>query len=105
MAPTSLNRVLVATLAVISAISAIDAAIDGNGDLFVVLAISGVVSLMLLARLELSRPPIPLRRVWVSWLRNRAAMSGEPIGAVTGRALVDYQERYVHAAATSESEQ
>ena len=40
MAPSGLNRILVASLAVVSAIGAVDAAIGGHGDLFAVLGIS-----------------------------------------------------------------
>lgn len=101
MAPSGLNRLLVVSLAIISGIGAIDAAIGGHGDLFIVLVISAVLSLTLLGRLESSRPAVPIRRDLVVWLRNRAAMSGESIGAVTDRALAAYRERYGHSPSQS----
>jgi len=96
MAPSGLNRLLVVSLGVVGAVGTVDAAISREWDLLVVVAITFALSLTLLARLESSRPEIPIRRDLVVWLRDRAAVSGESIGSLTDRALAAYRDRYGH---------
>jgi hypothetical protein len=44
-----------------------------------------------------------VRRDLVVWLRERSAVSGETIGALTDRALAAYRERYGQAPHDAES--
>jgi hypothetical protein len=94
MNPNGSVRLLLTANAVVLAIGAIDAGIDGDWDLFVVFAIALGIGLALLFRVESRRPAIPVRRDLVEWLRDRASISGEPLGTVTDRAIATYSERY-----------
>lgn len=98
MAPSGVTRLLVVSLAVVSGVGTVDAAISREWDLLVVVALTLGLSLALVARLEADRPAIPVRRDLVMWLRERSALSGETIGALTDRALGAYRERYGQAA-------
>lgn len=97
MAPSGLTRLLVVSLTVVSGVGTVDAAISREWDLLVVLALTLGLSVTLLGRLEARRPAIPVRRDLVVWLRERAAVSGEPISALTDRALAAYRDRYGQA--------
>lgn len=94
MAPSGVTRLLVVSLAVVSGIGTVDAAISQEWDLLVVVALILGLSLALVARLEADRAAIPVRRDLVIWLRERSELSGETIGALTDRALGAYRERY-----------
>ena len=96
MSPTETTRLLVVAMVIVTVIGAVDAAIGGEWDLFVLFAVSLALSLALVARLETRRPAIPIRRDLVVWLRDRAAVSGEPLTTVADRALSAYRERYGH---------
>jgi hypothetical protein len=97
MNPTLTTKLLVVGIVLVTAIGAIEAAIGAEWDLFALFLLGGALSSALLARLEASRPSIPVRRDLVAWLRNRALISGESTGAVADRALSAYRERYGHA--------
>ena len=105
MAPSGVTRLLVVNLAVVSGIGTVDAAISREWDLLVVLALTLGLSIALASRLETGRPAIPVRRDLVAWLRERSAVSGETIGALTDRALGAYRERYGQAPHDAESPQ
>jgi len=94
MSPTETPRLLVVGMVIVTVIGAIDAAIGGEWDLFVLFTLGLALSLALVARLESRRPAIPIRRDLVVWLRDRAEVSGEPLAAVADRALAAYRERY-----------
>lgn len=94
MSPTGIARFLVVANVVVLSIGSIDAGISGEWDLFVIFAISLAVSLALLLSLESRRPSIPIRRDLVSWLRDRASLSGEPLTTVTDRAIATFADRY-----------
>lgn len=96
MAPSGLNRLIVVGLAVVAGVGTADAAISAEWDLLVVFVVVLGLALALVVRLETGRPSIPVRRDLVAWLRERAAVSGEPISALTDRALAAYRERYGH---------
>ena len=87
MAPTDLNKLVLALALVVSAVGALDAAFGGQIDLVVVFALTGVLQLVLLLRLQSRRPAVPLRADLVGWLRDRAAAQGEPIGVVADRCV------------------
>ena len=87
MAPTDLNKLLLALAVVVSVVGAVDAAVGGQPDLVVVFGLGAVLQLALLVRLQVRRPAVPVRADLVSWLRDRAATEGEPIGLVADRCL------------------
>jgi hypothetical protein len=103
MTPSRTTTLIAAGIAVVTAIGAVDAAIGGEWDLFAVLVIALGLGLVLVARLELHRPAIPVRRDLVTWLRRRSDVSGESIGVLTDRALSAYQARYGQAPDPNES--
>jgi hypothetical protein len=94
MSPTGTVRMLVTALVVVLAIGSIDAGIGGEWDLFVLFAIGLGLSVALLLRVESRRPAIPIRRDLVAWLRDRAAVSGEPLTTVADRSIATFAERY-----------
>ncbi len=79
---------------VVLGIGAIDAGIGGEWDLFVLFMTSLGIGLALVVRVESRRPAIPVRRDLVAWLRDRASVSGESLGAVTDKAIATYAEHY-----------
>lgn len=99
MSPTSTARMLVIGLLVVALIGAVDSAIGDEWDLSVLFALLAAMSAALTVRLEWRRPALPIRRDLVVWLRDRAAVSGEPLTALADRALSSYRERYGHAPA------
>jgi hypothetical protein len=102
MSPSATNRLIVVGLLVVTGIGAVDATISREWDLLVILVVALALSSVLVARLESKRPEIPVRRDLVAWLRERAAVSGETIGALTDRALMAYRERYGQAPSSSD---
>jgi len=93
MSPTATARMLVIANIVVSGVGSIDTGIGGEWDLFVLFAMSLVVSIALLLRVESRRPAIPIRRDLVVWLRERASVSGEPLATVTDRAISTFVNR------------
>jgi hypothetical protein len=87
MPPTDLNKLILALAVVVSAVGALDAAVGGSYDLVVVFVLGAILQLVLLLRLHVRRPAVPLRADLVSWLRDRASMQGESIGTVADRCV------------------
>ena len=94
MSPNSTNKLLVTGIGLVLIVGTVDAAIGGEWDLFALFAIALVLDLALVFRLESRRPSIPIRRDLVTWLERRAAISGEPLTAVTDRAIATFEEQY-----------
>jgi len=94
MSPTGTVRMLVTAIVVVLVIGSIDAGVGGEWDLFVLFAVGFGLSVALLFRVESRRPAIPIRRDLVAWLRDRAALSGEPLTTVTDRSIATFAERY-----------
>ena len=94
MRPTLPTAVLVVVALVVTSIGATDAALSGEEDLFVVLALLAVLHLLLLTRLRGGRQPVPVRADLVTWLRARSAVSGEPVEVLADRALATYRAWY-----------
>ena len=94
MSPTATVRMLVTASAVVLAIGSVDAGISGEWDLLVLFVIGLGLSVALLFSVESRRPAIPIRRDLVMWLRDRAAVSGEPLTIVTDRAIATFADRY-----------
>lgn len=94
MSPSPTVRALVGSLLVVAGVGVVDAFIGAEWDLFGLFALLVAITAGLVAHLEGQRPPVPVRRDLVAWLRERSAVSGEPIGAVADRALASYRDRY-----------
>jgi len=94
MSPTGTVRMLVTANVVVLTVGLIDAGIGGQWDLFTLFAIGLGIGVALLIRVESRRPAIPIRRDLVAWLRDRASVSGQPLTAVTDRAIATFAERY-----------
>lgn len=91
MAPTTLNRVVLLTTALVLAVGVFDSVISREWDLLAVFAAALALQVILLARLSGRRPAVPLRSDLVAWLRNRAALNGEPMETVADRAVSAYR--------------
>ena len=94
MSPTGTVTMLVTASVVVLTIGSIDAGISGQWDLLVLFLIGLGLSVALLLSVESRRPAIPIRRDLVMWLRDRAAVSGEPLTTVTDRAIATFADRY-----------
>jgi hypothetical protein len=97
MAPTTLHRAVLLTTSVVLAVGVVDGIISREWDLLAVFAVALALQLLLLARLSGRRPAVPIRRDLVSWLRNQAALGGEPIEAVADRAISSYRAGFTDA--------
>ena len=91
MTPTLLTTFLVVLAALATLVGAVDAAIGGEGDLFVVFVVALALQVVLLVRLNVGRPSVPLRIDLVRWLRERAAATGEPMDQIADRAVATYR--------------
>jgi hypothetical protein len=94
MSPTGTVRLLVIAGVVVMIVGLIDAGIGGQWDLFALFVIGLGIGVALLTRVESRRPAIPIRRDLVAWLRDRASVSGQPLTAVTDRAIATFAEGY-----------
>jgi hypothetical protein len=94
MSPSSTVRTLIIASAVVLFIGSVDAGIGGEWDLFVLILFGFLISIALLLHVESKRPAVPIRRDLVAWLRDRADSSGEPLTAVTDRAVATFAENY-----------
>jgi hypothetical protein len=91
MAPTTLNRLVLLMSSLVLAVGVIDGIVSREWDFLAVFAAALALQLLLLARLSVRRPAVPIRRDLVAWLRDEAAMRGEPMEAVADRAISAYQ--------------
>lgn len=105
MSPTGIVKLLVGANLIVAIVGSVDAGISGEWDLFVLFAIGLLLSVALIMRLESSRPAIPIRRDLVSWLRDRASVSGESLTAVTDRAIATFADRYGAVSEVDEARQ
>jgi hypothetical protein len=91
MAPTSLNRNVLMMTSLVLAVGVVDSVLSREWDLLAVFAAALALQLLLLARLSGRRPAVPLRRDLVVWLRDEAALTGEPMERVADRAIGAYR--------------
>ena len=105
MSPTASVRMLVSAAIVVALVGVVDAGIGGEWDLFVLFALVLGIGVGLAFMLESRRPAVPIRRDLVRWLRDRAAASGEPMSAVTDRAIATFADRYGVVAEVDEARQ
>ena len=93
MTPTLPSAVLVVAALVVASVGAADAGRTGRWDTAAVFGLLVVVLLLLLTRVRGRRPAVPVRRDLVRWLRERSAVTGEPVEALADRALAAYREQ------------
>lgn len=94
MAPTTLNRAVLLMSSLVLAVGVIDGIVSREWDFLAVFAMALALQLLLLARVSGRRPAVPIRRDLVAWLRNQAALGGEPIDAVADRAISAYRDGF-----------
>jgi hypothetical protein len=91
MAPTALNRLVLLMSSLVLAVGVIDGIVSHEWDFLAVFVAALALQLLLLARLSSRRPAVPIRRDLVAWLRDEAALRGEPMEAVADRAVSAYR--------------
>lgn len=91
MAPTKLNRAVLLMSSLVLGVGVIDGIVSREWDFLAVFAMALALQLLLLARLGGRRPAVPIRRDLVDWLRDQAALGGEPMEATTDRAISAYR--------------
>ena len=91
MAPTTLNRAVLIMTSLVLTVGVIDGIVSREWDFLAVFALALALQLLLLARLSGRRPAVPIRRDLVTWLRNQAALGGEPMDSVADRAVSAYR--------------
>ena len=87
MTATLRHKVLVSLAALAAVVGMIDAAMAGLWDLVAVFSLVLVPLIGLLASLQWGRQVVPLRPDLAAWLRDRSALTGEPLASVADRAV------------------
>ncbi len=87
MTPTLRHKLLVGLAALAAVVGMIDAAMAGLWDLVAVFALVMLPLLGVLASLHWGRQAVSLRRDLAAWLRDRSALTGEPLERVADRAV------------------
>jgi hypothetical protein len=103
MAPTTLNRLVLLMSSLVLAVGVIDGIASREWDLLAVFVAALALQLLLLARLSVRRPAVPIRRDLVAWLRDEAALRGEPMEAIADRAISSYQAGFSEQAGFGDS--
>lgn len=91
MAPTTLNRAVLLMTSLVLSVGVVDGIVSREWDFLAVFAMALALQLLLLARLGGRRPAVPIRRDLVGWLRDQAALGGEPMESVADRAVSAYR--------------
>ncbi len=87
MTPTLRHKVLVVLAALAAVVGLIDAAMASQWDLVAVFALVLLPLVGLIVSLQWGRQAVPLRRDLAVWIRDRAALTGEPMSSVAERAV------------------
>jgi hypothetical protein len=87
MTPTLRHKVLVVLAAVAATVGVIDTAMSRQWDLVAVFALVLVPLVGLLVTLGWGKQVVPVRRDLAAWLRDRSALTGEPLSTVADRAI------------------
>lgn len=87
MTPTTMHKVALATLLVITLVGAGDAVVGEVWDHVAVFVLAAALQLLLFLELQGHRPAVPLRADLVAWLRHRASETGEPMELVADRCI------------------
>ena len=91
MTSTRWHKVLVALAVVPALVGVIDAALSRQVDLLMVFALVALPLLALLVMLQWGQPAVSVRRDLAAWLRDRAALTGEPMDAIANRLIASQQ--------------
>ena len=91
MAPTTLHRAVLLMSSLVLSVGVIDSIVSRAWDFLAVFTMALALQVLLLVRLTGRRPAVPIRRDLVMWLRDRAALGGEPMEAVADRAISAYR--------------
>jgi hypothetical protein len=91
MRPTVTTRMVLVLALVAVVVGLVDALVADQWDTAALFVVVGLLDGLLLVRLQTRRPPVPLRRDLVDWLRERAALTGEEPEAVADRAVAAYR--------------
>ena len=91
MAPTTLNRLVLLMSSLVLAVGVIDGIVSREWDFLAVFAAALALQLLLLARLSVRRPAVPIRRTSSPGSVTRRPLRGEPMEAVADRAISSYQ--------------
>jgi transposase len=94
MAPTTLNRLVLLMSSLVLAVGVVDGIVSREWDFLAVFSAALALQLLLLARLSVRRPAVPIRRDLVAWLRDESALRGEPMEAIADRAISSYQAQF-----------
>ena len=94
MTPTLPTAVALGAALVVCAVGAVDAARTQRWDTVAVFVLLALVLLGLLSRVRGRRPCVPVRGDLVRWLRERSAVTGEPVEVLADRALATFRDQY-----------
>jgi hypothetical protein len=94
MNQNNLARLLALAIAIVLAVGIADSALGRQWDLFAVMLLALGLHLWAVGMSKLGRPLVGLRRDLTEWLRQRSQVTGEPIPALTDRAVAQYKDRY-----------
>lgn len=92
MTPTLPTAVLLLAGVAVATVGAVDAGRADRWDTTAVFGLLVALLLLLLSRVRGRRPEVPLRRDLVQWLRERSAVTGEPVGVLADRAVAAHRE-------------
>jgi hypothetical protein len=85
------GRVIIFATIAAAGTGALDAARGGDFDLVVVFGVVVGLQVVLLWRVATGRLPVAVRADLVAWLRDRHALTGEPLERIADRCVADYR--------------
>ena len=94
MTPTAPTAVLLVAAMTVGGVGLVDAVVSRDLDMVGLLSLLAALHVLLLSRLRGGRVELPLRRDLVGWLRERAALVGEPVEVLADRAVAVYRASY-----------
>lgn len=94
MAPRTTASKLLALALLAAVVGAVDGAVGGEWDLFVLFVAIAVLLVGAAAATRSSRPTVTLRRDLHRWLADEAAVTGEPIERLVDRAVAARREGF-----------
>lgn len=92
MKPTMFTRVTFAVMIAVAAVGSVAAVLDDNADLAVIFVVLALLAVMLLARVSVRRPLVPIRADLVRWLNARAGVTGDRPEHLADRAIAAYRD-------------
>lgn len=92
MKPTMFTRMTLLVMIAVAAVGAVAAVLDDNWDHAVIFVVLAVLAAMLLARVSVRRPLVPIRADLVRWLNLRAGVTGDRPEHLADRAIAAYRD-------------